>query len=115
LDAAAAEVGDLGEGVVLAAAVVGLERAAGVEAELLGCETPGGGAALGEELDDELRERRGSSLTQVPGPMAALKLAGSQSSSTWTCLVALAADEPTAGTTTSSAASPATVARRRFS
>jgi hypothetical protein len=53
------------------------------------------------------------SLTQVPGPMAALKVAGSQSSSIWTCLVALAAEAPAAGTRTSSAASPATVARRR--
>src|SRR4029453_3766183 len=47
LDAAAAEVGDLGEGVVLAAAVLGGQRAAGVEVELGGGEAPGGGAALG--------------------------------------------------------------------
>jgi hypothetical protein len=47
--------------------------------------------------------------------MAALKVAGSQSSSTWTCLVVLAAEAPAAGKRTSSAASPATVARRRFS
>src|SRR5215218_2566620 len=62
LDAAAAEGGDLGEGVVLAAAVVGLHGAAGVEAELGGGEAPGGGAALGQELGDELRERGGAVL-----------------------------------------------------
>ena len=52
------------------------------------------------------------SLTQVPGPMAALKLVGSQSSSTWTCLVVLAAEAPAAGTS-SSATIAAIVARRR--
>jgi hypothetical protein len=112
LDAAAAEAGDLGEGVNLAAAVAGLQRGAGVEAELLGGEAPGGGAALGQELGDELREGGGSVLVQVPGPMAALKVTGTQSSSTWTCLVALAAEAPTAGTRTSSTPRPATVARR---
>src|SRR4029453_163439 len=61
-DAAAAEVGHLGEGMVLAAAVVGLQAAARVEAELLGGEGPGGGAALGEELTDERLEGRGSVL-----------------------------------------------------
>jgi hypothetical protein len=47
--------------------------------------------------------------------MAALKVAGSQSSSSWTCLVALAAEAPVAGTRTSSATTPAIVARRHFS
>jgi hypothetical protein len=54
-DAAAAEAGDLGERVVLAAAVVRRQRAARVEAEPPGGEAPGGRAALRQELRDELR------------------------------------------------------------
>src|SRR6266540_3611275 len=54
------------------------------------------------------------SFTHVPGPSTALKVAASQSSSAWTCLDVLAAEAPAAGVRTSSAAIPASVARRRL-
>src|SRR6186713_1660704 len=45
-------------------------------------------------------------LTHVPGPMAALKLAGSQSSRITTCLLSLTAEEPLASSSASRAVSP---------
>jgi hypothetical protein len=104
-DAAAAEVGDLGKGVVLAAAVVGLQGAAGFEGELGGGEAPGGGAALGEELADERLEGRGSVLyagARADGGVEGRRVA----------VVALAAEAPAVGTR-SSATIAAIVARRR--
>jgi hypothetical protein len=53
------------------------------------------------------------SFTHVPGPIAALKVAGSQSSSITTCLLELKADVPAASTSASSAVIPS-VPRRRL-
>lgn len=54
------------------------------------------------------------SFTHVPGPIAALKVAGSQSSRITTCLLELMADAPVASTSANSAVTP-NVPRRRFS
>jgi hypothetical protein len=88
-------------------------RSEDAEVELGGGKTPGGGRPWARSWAMNSENVVPPSLTQVPGPMAALKVAGSQSSSTWTCLVAPAAEAPTAGTSSSSATTPAIVARRR--